>query len=594
MKKRILAILLTSMLLLAACGPGGGQDTAADPGGAVQDGAVQNGAAQDGAAAPAGGDGRWPDYISLGRGLPVIREDMRDDVLITMAISQSADGGSWDDLWISHFYRDILNINFQVEQIMDIAREERMSLMFAADDLPDILMNLGISPANIIRFGQMEGQLLDLNPFIDPELTPFMYDTFAERPDARAMAQTPDGAMYSLPNINSADEEGSVPRIFVDRRWLSAAGLTMPRTLDEFSAMLRTFKEVDPTGVGSENVIPLGGAHEYFDPSWYILNALGFITGEGRGALSDAGLRQGEAVIPAGHELYLEFLTIMNAFYEEGIISDNFFLASPDGVEVNGQLMEGRIGVFGFPVYAVGYPDWYYWDALPPLTSIHQPTPEWRGPPVGHVGGFAMSSSARHPAAGMAFADLYFSEYGRLMWTGPGLHQEEFLLGFHGPGLYWDDEIGDVSFNMEGYPPHIDGLWHYLMALHTPMPQFGTLHMREVNVMFVNRWLGGNLTQERTFNLADPDMHYRATVYATNMPYVVQGFPNVFYLDDDMLIQLTDLQTVIQPYIWEQTALFITGRRPLNEFDDFQAELQTIGIDRLEAIFSEIWEHQRR
>ena len=583
MKKRILAIMLTFMLVLAACGPGGGQDAAADPGGA----------AQDGAADPAGGDGRWPDYISLGRGWPVIREDMRDDVLITMAIAQSADGGSWDDLWISHFYREVLNINFQVEQIMDIAREERMSLMFAADDLPDILMNLWISPANIMRFGQMEGQLMDLNPFVDPELTPFMYDAFAERPDGRAMATTPDGAMYSLPNINPADEEGSVPRIFVDRRWLAAAGLSMPHTLDDFIAMLRTFKEVDPTGVGSENVIPLGGAHEYFDPSWYILNALGFITNEGRGALNSPAIRQGEITIPANNELFLEFLTIMNSFYEEGIISDNFFLASPDGVEVNGQLMEGRIGVFGFPVFAVGYPDWYYWDALPPLTSGHQPTPQWRGPPIGSVGNFAMSSNARHPAAGMAFADLYFGEYGRLMWVGPGLHQDEYLLGFHGPGIYWDDEIGDTNFYTDGYPDHIDGLWNYLMALHSPMPHFGMLNMHEVNVRFVNRWLGGSMTLERTFNLEDPDRHYRATVYATNVPHIVPSFQGIFYLDEETTIRMTDLQTVLQPYIWEQTAMFVTGRRSLDEFNAFQSELDVMGINDLEDIFREVWEFQR-
>ena len=51
-----------------------------------------------------------------------------------------------------------------------------------------------------------------------------------------------------------------------------------------------------------------------------------------------------------------------------------------------------------------------------------------------------------------------------------------------------------------------------------------------------------------------------------------------YYLSEEENYKLTDLRTVIHPYIEEQVAKFITGARPLDEIDAFAEELK--GWDR--------------
>ena len=600
--KRLLAIMVLSMLIIIAfSGCGNGETTPeATPAPTPETVADNN----QGNETPPADDpepaGRWPEYIELGRGWPVVREGMGDDIVLTMAVHQPGTGADWEDMWLFEFYREFLGIQFEVEQILAPAREERITLMFAADELPDILMNLAISPARLFRFGQLEGQLLDLGPYIDADLTPFMYETFNARPDARQVATTPDGAMYSLPNVIPLDAEQFPPRIFVDSRWLEATDLDMPSTLDEFVDMLFAFQDADPNNVGNANVISLGGAHNWGAPHWFILNALGIITGGGHAdALFAPALINGEATIPAADPVrFLEFLTIMNRLYEGGILDPDYFVGL-DSVGMQNRLLDRRVGVFGDTLFGHGYEDWRYWDAIPPLTSESGPTRIWRSPPVANVGGFAMSSRTNHAALGMAFADLYFSEYGVFMWHGPPRDDSDFYkmdpVRWPGPAMYWNEELQDVLNDVTAWAPGVDGLWGALLGNHSLLPTFGMTEDPDVMSGFVNRWIpnGNREIGVRHFNMENPDMHQRAKVHETNMPYVAGIFPTAFYLDEATIIEMTDLQTIINPYITEQSAMFISGRRSLDEFDAFQDELRTIGVERLLEIYSAVLEQSR-
>ena len=55
--------------------------------------------------------------------------------------------------------------------------------------------------------------------------------------------------------------------------WLEEAGLEMPKTLDEFTAMLYKFKELHPDGYA----LGSGAKNADNDPRNYILNAFGYL-----------------------------------------------------------------------------------------------------------------------------------------------------------------------------------------------------------------------------------------------------------------------------------------------------------------------------
>ena len=60
-------------------------------------------------------------------------------------------------------------------------------------------------------------------------------------------------------------------------------------------------------------------------------------------------------------------------------------------------------------------------------------------------------------------------------------------------------------------------------------------------------------------------------------------------VEEETADEMNELLTVITPYVEEQVALFITGRRPLSETGDFVKELEELGIDDLLDIYKEIY-----
>ena len=71
-------------------------------------------------------------------------------------------------------------------------------------------------------------------------------------------------------------------------------------------------------------------------------------------------------------------------------------------------------------------------------------------------------------------------------------------------------------------------------------------------------------------------------------PYLTSGFPTIYYLNETDSAALTDLLTVIQPYIETELAKFIKGDRSLDEYDEYLGELKAMGIDQVMAYYNQI------
>ena|GEM_PF-635134 len=601
MVRKILALAVAGLMLIALLAACNGGDSASTPTPA----SGGNSSSSGGDSSTSGGDsastednGRWPSYINLGTGddyYPIVKEGQGGDVVLTMAISQPSNGGKWEDLWIGKFADRYMNINFEVEQILQTAVDERMALMFASGDLPDILMNFkggeiasGLNTANIVRYGQIENQLLDMTPYIDPELTPDLHYLFDKRPDARGNSTAMDGAIYTLPTVGESDNDAWGVRIFVDKRWLDAAGLQNPRTLDEYIAMLRAFKTIDPNGTG--NVVPHATSFAYQDLTMYLLNALGYVTDDFTpwgGRAYGPAVRNGQAEVPAANpELFKEYITILKTLYDERLIPESFFTA--DQVEIDALIVEGRCGVYNAVPYPTGIEDWDQWESLYPLTSQWNSTPVWRSPQAISVGGFAISAKAKYPELAMRFANTFYGADGRMMWIGAPM-DSEVAMGH--AGVYLQEVNGQwgEAWNSDGWPEGTTDLWTYLMETQTPFIEFGAYDLLENINAFYKKWLGATTDAIKMFDLDNPDSHYRESISRNSTPYFSDSFPGVFYLDEATTLRLTDLETVLTPYIDEQVAMFVTGRRDMGDFDTFMGEIRGMGIDEINAIYQGVW-----
>ena len=543
-----------------------------------------------------------PDYINYDSCLPIIKEGSEGEkITLKVAIAQDAVGGKWDDLWIKKFIEKYWNVNLEVEQIPAAGLTERVSLLFASGELPDLMINLGLTTSNIYMYGQEEGQLLKLDEYMDETLTPNILRRFEEHPDARSASTTPDGHIYTLPKVGESDDGTTLNRICINKAWLDACGLEEPKTLEDFLNVLRAFKEKDPGNVGSENVIPLGGGYEVDsqNPGWYILNALGFNIGsESVDIYQNYGVRpallDGEALLPAGHPLFKDYLETMKTMFNEGLLSRNFFLL--DSTEITGEMLNGYIGVAPAKrVDTYGITDWKAWESLGALTSETNSEAQWFKPVSTEiVGNFAVSAKTQYPELCLRIADYYFSDEARIAWIGPADGSEE-AMGYLGrTKVSTAESVASKPFDSSRFPKGIDNNWSYAVGCLTFHPKFGAIDMFDSILYYHKVYHDGEDADPSVLNPEFPDHYFRLSGLEKLSDVLETGFPLFFYLDADDTYRLTELSTIIDPYVKEQAARFINGDRSLDEFDAYLSELDAMGFQEYQTIYQKVWENYQK
>ena len=74
------------------------------------------------------------------------------------------------------------------------------------------------------------------------------------------------------------------------------------------------------------------------------------------------------------------------------------------------------------------------------------------------------------------------------------------------------------------------------------------------------------------------------------MPHVIGDiFPTFVYLTVEENDRLRDLRTILNNFVEQEAARFITGARPLSEFDAYINQLNAIGFREYEQIFVRYW-----
>jgi len=82
------------------------------------------------------------------------------------------------------------------------------------------------------------------------------------------------------------------------------------------------------------------------------------------------------------------------------------------------------------------------------------------------------------------------------------------------------------------------------------------------------------------------DVHYRYLMYNATHDYVVDGFPAFIYLGEADRLRAGDISSMFAPHITAEHAKFVTGTRPLSEFNAFRDELRRMGVEEYIRIYA--------
>lgn len=227
-------------------------------------------------------------------------------------------------------------------------------LAFKSGNMPDIFVppSTTFSDADIATYAK-DKKLVNISAMLD-KWAPTIREWLEKYPSAAAVETTSDGNMYSLPKIEVNDRHMMWnQKLYIRKDWLTALGLSMPKTMDEFYTILTAFKTLDPNGNGKADEIPF--LYQGLYPGFFANYGLVFERDFTNGYCLDQ--QTGQLVYAYTTEAYKKGITYLNKLYKEELISKEFaaggnqepaikagvvgcFYSYADFLEADGDLLE--------------------------------------------------------------------------------------------------------------------------------------------------------------------------------------------------------------------------------------------------------------
>jgi putative aldouronate transport system substrate-binding protein len=295
--------------------------------------------------------------------------------------------------------------------------KEKLTLMFASDDLTDIIMSGAVMANRLDKpteaFYGSQGLIIDLSKYYDTVSVGYKQG-FPDFPGLREFITAPDGKIYDLPFVSGSLHTQYNLKCWINIKWLKDLGLKMPTTTEEYYNVLKTFKEKDANGNGSLNdEIPLSttksGAGTQIDG---FLMAPFQLTPE----TDKLYLDNGKVVFSPVTDSYREGLRYLNRLYREGLLNPESFTQDSNN-QVN-KNESGPVPVIGsFLAQRPGYANnlttvpnskrWEQYDSVPPLKGPGgKVTAAWNPYIQYATGQTFITKNCKYPEAAFRLVDL--------------------------------------------------------------------------------------------------------------------------------------------------------------------------------------------
>ncbi len=258
-----------------------------------------------------------------------------------------------------------------------------------------------------------------------------------------------------------------------------------------------------------------------------------------------------------------DLMTMLNKWYAEGLISPNFQAFNMGGTEATGE----RTDNVGLETLTPGVVTTLEaeslnpnarWDPVPRLRRFEGQTLEYGNKrSEGHYGSACLSAKCENLELLCSYMDWWMSDFGGdfTSW-GP-------------EGVCWEyNEQGERQLT-EWVNTHPAGaMWIMLIYTNNNMVEF-CLH----DVSRSYAYPGG----EKQWAFYDV---WRVKDYGG-----AYDWPKGVILTDDQTEEAASIRADLNTFFAENYTSFITNAKPMSEWDSFQSEMNTFGMDRLTAIY---------
>ena len=551
--KRFLAILLClSMLVgvMAGCNGGGTSSTSGTTGTSSTDDTGDSEASGDEASASeTSEDG----VTNKGTTLPIVNEPVTLNVVKERHMLDTTESYNEKAAWAN--ITEETGITIEWTELAAGTAAERIPLMLSSGDLPDVFWAV-LSDAQVL---QNESNLFAMEDYME-DFAPNSLATYEQLGvDWKEIATTPSGHIFGfLGRYESLYENTGDGIQIINKAWLDKVGMDVPTTLDEFTEVLRAFKEKDPNGNGQADEIP----YCFSEDMWcaYATNTMGW-WGIGDGAGSDTtsskSTRDGKVTGSVNTDEYRQYLEYTHSLYAEGLMDQEGFSQNTEVFST--KIKSGQVGTY-FCWTALEYltseqeKDWV---VLPPIQAIEGVDPIANGEvdrSTIQKNKWVITTSCEHPEAAMRLWDYQARDV-----------ESKMTVAMGEKGKLWNE--------------YEDGSGYYFVVPEDTTPEFTFEHMKYTYGVVNDPPL---LTKEETPK-NDGEISPSAALRDTMVDQVDEYFlpkedqlPQI-YVSTEAIDQRTFIETDLFAYIKEFRAQAIMNGFTDDEWNNYVSQLDAYG-----------------
>lgn len=241
-------------------------------------------------------------------------------------------------LWFYQRMEEQTGVHVDFEDVKDSEWVSSVSLAFARGNMPDMILRGSL---DVEEYGVSRHLLLPLDEYIESGVLPH-YAQRLEDSGLRDQLTASDGHMYQLGFLISQNVNTN-GHFFINRNWLDALGLPVPQTVDELTETLRRFRLGDPNGNGRQDEMPLEFTFDDNNTGVYNLFSFFGLPLNEEYVYVDP---QGRVAFAPESPAFIEGAAWLNRLYREGLLDVDFISQGSNiwAAKVN----QGNVGMFSY------------------------------------------------------------------------------------------------------------------------------------------------------------------------------------------------------------------------------------------------------
>ena len=536
-KKLVALLLVLAMVLsLAACGNGGNSSTSSET--------STSSAAEDSSAAEGSGDESQAETSETGEfKLPIVDEPTTLSYFVADDSNCAIMTTDWND---NEFYQEMerrTGVHLEMEMVSSADYQTNFNLMIASGTLADLIYVGASYYAEGVDAAIDDGYFLDLTDLVD-EYMPNYQKVRTSDIQYELLSTTDSGRLGAVYELRQS-KQGPWLGLWIRQDWLDDLNLETPVTFDDYHEVLTAFK--NEKGATAPLILNFSGSDGEF----------GTMSG-GLNVLNSWQLDEtGKVNFGPYMDAWKEYVTIMNQWYNEGLI-DPDFMATDERTADMAKVVTGASGLFAALYTMPSVYEAASEDSNMNLAPVNPPVKN-EGDEI-HIrlrdsytsGNTAISADCENPEVAMRWLDYLFTEEGALL-ANYGIEGDTFEFNEEG-----EPEFTDKILNNENGWTMTQTVASYLC------PSAG-----------IANW------SDWTRELAGVPEKDQACYDVWSEADDTWRLPSSVTLTQDESTERAALYADISTIVKEQTAQFISGALDIeSNWDAYISSLEASGIER--------------